>query len=300
MTARRTTRCGRPAVNAARRRCGVIRPFAQIVVAYGFALLAIAVVSGQGGPSVTYSAADVEAGSSLYQNNCASCHGAAGDQLPAVKVLQGVFSRPNLSDVDLAAVITNGTPSELMPATGLRQDQAMHVVAFMRTRAASAGVTGGAPGSAASVPTPSVPVTAAESEGAVRGRLVFEKSGCLTCHRIGSQGSRVAPDLSEIGMQRSAARLATSITDPGAEVLPTNRFYRVVTPDGTAITGRLLNHDSYTVQMLDSKDRLLSFVKANLRSADVVPGSGMPSFRGKLSDGDVADLVLYLAGRKGE
>jgi putative heme-binding domain-containing protein len=278
----------------------VVRPLAAIVVAYGFALLAIAVVSGQGGPSVTYSAADVEAGSSLYQNNCASCHGAAGDQLPAVKVLHGVFSRPNLSDADLAAVIISGTPSELMPPTGLQQHQAMQVVAFMRARAASASGTGSATGSAAGAPTPSVPATAPASEGALRGRLVFEKSGCLTCHRIGSQGSRVAPDLSEIGMQRSAAQLATSITDPAAEVLPTNRFYRVVTPDGTTITGRLLNHDSYTVQMLDSKDRLLSFVKANLRSAAVVPGSGMPSFREKLSDGEVADLVLYLSSRKGE
>ena len=258
----------------------------------------MAALSGQGATPASYSASDVEAGSALYQSNCASCHGASGDQLTSVKVLHGVFSRPNLSDAQLAAVITNGTPSELMPPTGLSQDQAMQVVAFMRTRAATTAATSAAPALAA--PATSAPASGALSERAVSGRAVFEKSGCLTCHRIGNQGSLVAPDLTEIGTQRSAAQLARSITDPAADVLPTNRFYRVVTSDGTTVLGRLLNHDSYTVQMIDTKDRLRSFVKANLRAAAVVPGSGMPSFQGKLSEEQLGDLVFYLSTRRGE
>ena len=110
----------------------------------------------------------------------------------------------------------------------------------------------------------------------------------------------MGPDLTDIGASRSAANLSQSITDPAAEVLPTNRMYRVVTRDGVTIVGRLLNHDSYTVQMIDGKDRLLSFVKADLKEAAVVPGSGMPSFRGKLSDSQLADLVAYLSSRKGD
>jgi len=276
--------------------CSMVRPLNLGL--FGLALLSVttAVLSSQAGPPASYPASDVEAGASLYQPHCASCHGAAGDQLPSVKVLQGVFSRPNLSDVDLAAVITNGTPSELMPPTGLRQDQAMQVVAFIRTRASATGVTSGA-AAAPARPAPDGPAT---SERAASGRAVLERTGCLTCHRIGDQGSRVAPDLTEIGSQRSADQLARSITDPEAEVLPANRFYRVVTPDGTTITGRLLNHDSYTVQMIDSNDRLRSFVKAGLRAAGVVPGSGMPSFRAKLSESELADLVSYLSSRRGE
>ncbi len=237
---------------------------------FGPALLSVATapLSSQAGVAATYAASDVEAGASLYQLHCASCHGAAGDQLPSVKVLQGVFSRPNLSDVDLAAVITNGTPSELMPPTGVGRDQAMQVVAFMRTRASATDMKSA---TTAGAPALTAPDSAATSERAISGRSVFEKAGCLTCHRIGDQGSRVAPDLTEIGAQRSAAQIARSIAEPDAEVLPSNRFYRVVTQDGTTIVGRLLNHDSYTVQMIDSNDRLRSFVKANLRAAGVVP-----------------------------
>jgi putative heme-binding domain-containing protein len=276
--------------------CSMVRPIALGMFALTVLSVTTAVLSSQAGQPTNYAASDVEAGASLYQLHCASCHGAAGDQLPSVKVLQGVFSRPTVSDVDLAAVITNGTPSELMPPTGLGRDQALQVVAFMRTRASATdgtSVTAGAPARP-------VADSAATSARATSGRSVFERAGCLTCHRIGDQGSRVAPDLTEIGSQRSADQIARSVTDPEAEVLPANRFYRVVTPDGTTITGRLLNHDSYTVQMIDSNDRLRSFVKASLRAAGVVPGSGMPAFRAKLSESELADLVSYLSSRRGE
>ena len=276
--------------------CGVVRPFTLGLFALTVLSVTTAVLSSQAGQPTNYAASDVEAGASLYQLHCASCHGAAGDQLPSVKVLQGVFSRPNLSDADLAAVITNGTPSELMPPTGLGRDQAMQVVAFIRTRASATDVKSATAGA----PARPAPDSAATSARATSGRSVLEKAGCLTCHRIGDQGSRVAPDLTDIGAQRSAAQIARSITDPDAEVLPSNRFYRVVTPDGTTIVGRLLNHDSYTVQMIDSNDRLRSFVKANLRAAAVVPRSGMPSFQTKLSEEELADLVSYLSTRRGE
>jgi hypothetical protein len=37
---------------------------------------------------------------------------------------------------------------------------------------------------------------------------VFEgKGACLSCHRVGEQGSRKAPDLSDIGSIRAAGRL---------------------------------------------------------------------------------------------
>jgi mono/diheme cytochrome c family protein len=89
-----------------------------------------------------------------------------------------------------------------------------------------------------------------------------------------------------------------SLLDPQAEVQAANRFYRVVTNGGEEVAGRLLNHDTYTVQLLDSDERLRSFRKANLREHGFA-NTPMPSYRDKLSEQEIADLVSYLAARGG-
>jgi quinoprotein glucose dehydrogenase len=137
---------------------------------------------------------------------------------------------------------------------------------------------------------------------AVRGKAVFEGKGeCLTCHRVNGNGSRLGPDLSEIGMARreNIKALETSILDPDAEVLPANRYVRVVTKAGTTLIGRLLNQDNFTVQLLDAMGKLRSFSKTDLRESAVLTKSQMPSYKGRLSDQEVADLVSYLASLKG-
>ena len=135
---------------------------------------------------------------------------------------------------------------------------------------------------------------------ATRGLAVFSgKGGCQTCHRVRDSGSRLAPDLTEVGSLRTSEQLQASLLDPNAEILPEGRFFRVVTREGTTITGRLLNLDTYQVQMIDPKQQLRSFNRAELREQGFVKTSAMPSFRGKLSDAELADLVAYLGTLKG-
>jgi hypothetical protein len=85
---------------------------------------------------------------------------------------------------------------------------------------------------------------------------------------------------------------------PAAEVLPSGRFYRVVTKDGATVTGRLLNIDTFTVQMMDTKEQLRSFTKTNLKEFGFIP-TPMPSFKGRLSSQELADVVSYLVSLKG-
>jgi hypothetical protein len=94
---------------------------------------------------------------------------------------------------------------------------------------------------------------------------------------------------------RTPEELQRSILEPDAEILPPNRSYRVVTPEGATVIGRLLNHDTFRVQLIDSKGRLLSFVKASLREHGFLTKSPMPSYRGKLTADELTDLVSYLA-----
>ena len=167
-----------------------------------------------------------------------------------------------------------------MPGSNFSEEQAARVVAYLRSVAASK-----------------------RSDAAVgdasRGHALFDGKGtCLTCHRVSGNGSRLGPDLTNVGQLRRAMDLERSLLDPDAEVLGTNRFYRVVTRDGVTTTGRLLNLDTFTVQMLDSKEQLRSFVKSDLREHGFVEKSPMPSYKDKLSTQELADVVSYLVSLK--
>jgi putative heme-binding domain-containing protein len=133
-----------------------------------------------------------------------------------------------------------------------------------------------------------------------RGRTVFEgKGGCTSCHRVNATGSRVAPDLSDIGAARSPAVLHLSLLDATAAMLPINRTVRVVTRDGKVIRGRRLNEDTYSVQLMDEQERLLSLSKSDLREYEIVKTSAMPSYKDKLTTDEIADVVAYLLSLRG-
>jgi putative heme-binding domain-containing protein len=168
-----------------------------------------------------------------------------------------------------------------MPPNNISEVNAGNIVAYLRTIAAETR-SDSAPGDAR------------------RGQAIFEgKGACTSCHRVNGNGSRSGPDLTDVGGLRRAADLQRSIVDPGAAVLPNHRFFRVVTREGVEVTGRLLNHDLFTVQLLDSKEQLRSFQKAALREFAFIDGSPMPSYRDRLSSEEVADLVAYLVSLKG-
>jgi putative heme-binding domain-containing protein len=226
-------------------------------------------------------AADIDDGGRVFRNTCANCHGPDGDEVAGIDLGRGVFRRAK-TDQDLIEIIRNGIAGTAMPATNFTEAQAAQVVAYLRSVAATK--------------------RSASGLGVVdRGRAVFEgKGACSTCHRIDASGARLGPDLSNIGQLRRAVELEASIVSPQAEILATNRTYRVVSRDGVTTTGRLLNLDSFTVQMLDSKEQLRSFDKSKLRDYGFVDQSPMPSYRDKLSAQDLADLVSYLVSLKGK
>jgi putative heme-binding domain-containing protein len=109
----------------------------------------------------------------------------------------------------------------------------------------------------------------------------------------------VGPDLSEIGRLRHSNEIEQSIVDPDAVIAPSNRFVKLVTRDGNTISGRLLNHDTFSVQLIDMKEQLVSMPTANLREFTFIDKSPMPSYKDKLNTQDLTDLVSYLVSLKG-
>jgi putative heme-binding domain-containing protein len=132
----------------------------------------------------------------------------------------------------------------------------------------------------------------------VRGKALVESSACFDCHRIGDRGSRLGPDLSDIGSRRTPDRLRQALVAPDEEVVPENRSVRLVTRDGTTVTGRLLNQDAISVQLINQKEELKSYLRATLREYTIVDKGLMPSVEGKLTSQQVADIVTYLSSLK--
>ncbi len=228
-----------------------------------------------------YDASVVEAGRRLYGQQCRACHGNTGDGVPAVDLKLGRFSSAG-DDEQIAKVITAGVAGKGMPGFTFDPREVTSLVAFIRTGFDEASL--------------SIKIGSLQ-----RGRALFDgKAECATCHRVNGKGPRVAPDLSEIGAIRTLASLQRSLLQPTESLLPINRPVRIVTKDGRTLKGRRLNEDTYTVQIIDDQERLLSLVKADLKQFVVETAAAMPSYQSRLTSEEVSDILAYLASLRGK
>ena len=234
----------------------------------------------QGHPD-DYVRADIEYGSRLYAQHCSGCHGTAGDGVAGVDLRSGRF-RNAATDLQLRTVITTGFPTAGMPAFKLDATELTGLVAYLRNMNTFDASS-------------SKPGDAGRGETIVAG-----KGACLSCHRVNNVGSRKAPDLSDVGSQRSAGSIERTLRDPTSQMMPINRPVRITTRDGKTITGRRLNEDTYTVQISDDDGRLHSLVKSDLREFTISTTSPMPSYEKELTSEEIADVVSYLLSLKGQ
>ena len=134
----------------------------------------------------------------------------------------------------------------------------------------------------------------------IRGRAVFEGEGhCTSCHRVGESGSALGPNLTAVGTELTVDQLRKSLLDPDPTVPPAYQRYRVITRDGKAISGRLLNQDPYSLQMIDSDNQLVAFERSELREWGSTQTPPMPSYRETLNTNELADVLAYLSSLKG-
>jgi putative heme-binding domain-containing protein len=228
----------------------------------------------------TYSSSDIEAGVRLYSAQCALCHGPNGEMVNGIDLRRGRFRRA-VTDEDLARVITTGTGGGAMPAFSFTPAETTALIALIR---AGFDPTG----------------TAVKVGNIERGRTVYAgKGGCASCHRVQGIGPLTAPDLSDIGNARTASSLQRTLLEPNRGMLPINRPVRIDTVDGRTIRGRRLNEDTYSVQLIDDKERLVSLLKKEIKTMELGKTSPMPSFEKTLSADEVADLIAYLLSLRG-
>jgi cytochrome c oxidase cbb3-type subunit III len=236
-------------------------------------------------------AADVEQGKKLFEGMCVRCHGVdgTGDEGPAL-------NHPTLTrapdDEALRTIIRDGIQDRGMPRVRrLTDTEISHLVAYVRSLGHAAR-----------------PATVGNAE---KGRALYDRLGCASCHIVKGSGGSFGPELTEVGLTRGPAYLRQSFLGPaealprGVSPVPGRGFteylpVRVVTSDGREISGVRINEDPFTIQLRDSANRFHSFRKSELKLLDKEFGKSlMPSFRGRISDSDSDDLVAYLSSLRG-
>ena len=181
-------------------------------------------------------------------------------------------------------------------AQGSQQDLD-NVVSYLSTHFGQ-----GAPSAAGTMPA-AAPAVAKETplseEQVAKATGLIKTNGCLSCHRVSGAGSYIGPDLSDVGASYSPEQIRAALVSPNKDAAPQHRSIRLVTKDGKTITGRILNQDGFSVQIIDSSSELRSFLKSNLREFTIITANPMPAYGDKMSAEDMTDLVQYLSSLKG-
>jgi cytochrome c oxidase cbb3-type subunit III len=224
---------------------------------------------------------DQAAGAQSFRSQCAACHGPeASGGVVGPSLSTGTFKNGG-SDEALFRVITKGIPGTAMTAFTLNGREVWQLIAYLRAV--------------------NIGKAAEHAKGdAPKGAQVFNANGCGRCHTNGQEGGFIGPDLSEIGSRRSLAQLESSVLDPDADVAPDYWSLRARTKAGQTVTGVRMNEDMTSFQIREASGRLRSVWKTDLASYEIVQASPMPSFKGKISAGDLEDLVAYLASLRAQ
>jgi len=219
-------------------------------------------------------------GAAMFRNRCAGCHGpdAHGYLGPD---LTSYWSSGG-TDARMFDIVRRGVPgTEMIGADPLRvlDKDIWQTLAYIRTLSA----------------VPTAPPTG----DAVNGERVF-RANCATCHRANGRGGQLGPDLSRIGSARPRAGLSSKIRGSSDVIRPGYEPVTLVTRDGERIRGVRKNEDEFSIQIMDARERLQGYVKADLTAITVDKQSLMPVYGpDRLSDGDLDDLLRYLTSLRG-
>jgi cytochrome c oxidase cbb3-type subunit 3 len=223
------------------------------------------------------STSDLARGKQLFLGHCAPCHGPEGNGGKGANLAQPTLPR-GADDPSLFRTIQDGIPGTEMPkAWEMTDHEVWQVTGFVRTL----GRVGGNQNTSGDV---------------TRGReLVRSKGKCQQCHVIAGEGVAMGPELTDIGLRRSAAFLRSTLLDPQNSLPQGYAFVDIVTTTNQRVSGFRLSEDTYSVQVRDLDGHLHSFFKTELseykRDLTRTP---MPSFRNTLSDSQREDVVAYL------
>jgi putative heme-binding domain-containing protein len=223
--------------------------------------------------------AAIRSGMGLFRARCADCHGMDARGVRGPDITQIWAS--GRTDDGLFNTIKNGIPgTEMPPQPRLFDHETWQILAYVRTLAATAR-------------------TEPPRGNAENGEKIY-RAQCAGCHRVNGVGGRLGPDLSRIGAARSREVLELRIRGGVEGFLPGYEPVTLTPGTGETVVGVKKNEDLFSVQVMDTRERIQGYDKASLKQLQDNPRSAMPPFgTSRISETELDDLIRYLQTLRG-
>jgi putative heme-binding domain-containing protein len=140
-----------------------------------------------------------------------------------------------------------------------------------------------------------------KSGNAERGAVVFEKSQCVKCHRYGTRGEGIGPDLSNVSSRFQRKEILESVFFPSQVISDQFAAKTVVTTDGKTFTGLVGPTGDGGVVVLQANTEKVTVPKNEIEQITPSKKSAMPEgLFNTLSLEEIADLFAYLGRPAGK
>ena len=216
-------------------------------------------------------------GNSLFQQNCAFCHGrdAAGGETGPDLTRSKVVAE-DVAGNKIATIVRNGIPEKGMPKFVLPDNDIAALVTFIheaKTKAESQ--KGGRRG---------VDVSDLQTGNAEAGKQYFNGAGgCSGCHSP-------TGDLAGISKHHEGLSLEQRLLNPPNAPAKVT----VTLPNGETVQGKLMHRDEFTIALRDASGRYRSWFTNRVKFAVDAPAEAHVSLLAKYSDADIHNLMAYL------
>jgi putative heme-binding domain-containing protein len=215
----------------------------------------------------------IRTGGALYASRCADCHGAdaKGARGPDLTLLWA----NGANDARVFDSVRNGVESSIMPPSLAPDIEIWATVAYLR-----------------SIST--VPPFENDGGDVAHGRRLFVDN-CARCHRAAGRGGTLGPDLSRIALIRSREAVLRAIQEPSTSIAVGYRAVTLVTNSGRRIEGVAKSEDAFSIQIVDTDERMQGYLKADLDRIVREEQSLMPQlWPAKIGSRELDDLLAYI------
>lgn len=212
-------------------------------------------------------------GQKLFQKYCTACHGenAKGGRGPDLTSGQWHWGR---SDDAILKNILQGIPGTEMPAFPMTPSDGQSIVAYLRSLKSN-------------------PPDEKLRGDAVLGRdLFFGSAKCSQCHMFGGRGGRLGPDLGSIHSERTISELREAILDPDKTMRRGYETVEVRLSSGELLRGVKKNDDTFSIQIMDQREKLHLLLKQNLKEIKTPHQSLMPAAH--LTAAELDNVLAFL------
>lgn len=129
------------------------------------------------------------------------------------------------------------------------------------------------------------------------GRRVFFRTTCANCHRHNGRGANTGPDLTTLSGNMTKNRLLESILHPSKEVGPLYVPWRILTTQGTVLTGLKLDASGVgnRLRFQGADGNVFEVALGDIEQQEPIEQSIMPTgLEGTMSIDELRDLMVFL------